>query len=270
MSTPDEDRPDQARALFAAARRERPAKGVRARTLLALHASIAERSRREGQAPVPGVRPVEPPDADIARLPRVTNKRRWSRASSAAALGLAAAVAWLIAGRARLTEPPREDYAIEAVGEDMDSTRSPQAPVPEEQRRAAQPPPAEPAVAPTAVTPASREHARRLPSAEPARTASLDLHGEIALLDQARQALAAGHHATVLRLLDRHRTAAGDKQLAAEAALLRIETHAAAGRTATSARLARQFIRENPHSALSDRARAFTQADTHPDRGASP
>jgi hypothetical protein len=76
---------------------------------------------------------------------------------------------------------------------------------------------------------------------------------EIDLIKRARGALRSGHPAHALELLERR----ASRGLAAEATLLRIETYAALGRHGEASELASRFVRENPSSALGDRAKSF-------------
>jgi hypothetical protein len=101
----------------------------------------------------------------------------------------------------------------------------------------------------------------RAPSAsdvQPAEQAKpLTLLDELGLLKRARTALRAGDAAKALALLDRHAREGSGNGLGAEAALLRIEALAALGQRTEASELAARFVRENPNSALGDRARSF-------------
>jgi hypothetical protein len=116
-----------------------------------------------------------------------------------------------------------------------------------------------PAVEAAAATPAPAPAAPA--PVEPAPAAeTLGLSEELALLKEARFALRAGDAKRALDVLDRHsRTRAADS-LHAEASLLRMEALAALGRRAEASQLATRFVRENPFSALADRARSFITA----------
>ncbi len=83
-----------------------------------------------------------------------------------------------------------------------------------------------------------------------------DLAGELALLDRARAALAAGDARGALAELDRHQRLP-TRSMSAEATLLRIQALASIGSTAEASALARAFVENNPNSPLSDRARRF-------------
>jgi hypothetical protein len=90
----------------------------------------------------------------------------------------------------------------------------------------------------------------------PAPSGSVGLERELALLDDARNALASGDAGQALALLDRHQALRGNS-LNAEATLLRIQALASTGRGDAAAALARSFITSNPNSLLADRARRF-------------
>jgi hypothetical protein len=132
-----------------------------------------------------------------------------------------------------------------------------------------------------AVRPATRQHPRPAharaaviadPHAAPAASPSSDrgtLHerpveakpmsllDELELLKRARDVLRSGDPAGALDLLDRHGREHVGRGLDAEATLLRIETYAALGRHGEASELAARFVRENPNSALGDRAKSF-------------
>lgn len=85
----------------------------------------------------------------------------------------------------------------------------------------------------------------------------LSLREELQLLGQARARLRASEALQALELLDRHARERDNRGLDAEATLLRIETYAALGRSDDASALATRFLRDNPNSALGDRARSF-------------
>jgi hypothetical protein len=99
------------------------------------------------------------------------------------------------------------------------------------------------------------------PSADPAaRVPPMTLRAELELLKRARTALRSGDAAQALELLSlqaRERTGNG---LGAEATLLRIEALAARGRHGDASELAARFVRDNPNSALGDRAKSFIRS----------
>jgi hypothetical protein len=80
---------------------------------------------------------------------------------------------------------------------------------------------------------------------------------ELALLRDARAALRSHDAHRALELIERHAAARTGDRLLAEATLLRIEALAALGRRDEASALAERFVRDNPHSALSDRATSF-------------
>jgi outer membrane protein assembly factor BamD (BamD/ComL family) len=90
----------------------------------------------------------------------------------------------------------------------------------------------------------------------------LTLVGELDLLKRARAALRSGDTRQALALLDTHARERGGSELIAEATLLRIEALSALGERVTASDLARRFVHDSPHSALSDRAKSFISADT--------
>ena len=118
------------------------------------------------------------------------------------------------------------------------------------------------ATSPTAIAPpspavtASVPRARVVGSARPPAS----LSEELALLESARAALAAGKSSDALALLDRYDGTLRGTKLRAEATILRIQVLAASGRTNEASRLAEAFLKENPGSPLVDRARSFVAA----------
>jgi hypothetical protein len=116
------------------------------------------------------------------------------------------------------------------------------------------PPPSPAAVVPpSSVVTASAPRARVLPGARPPAS----LAEELALLENARAALAAGSSADALALLDRYDDALHGTKLRAEATILRIQVLAASGRSSEASRMAETFLKDNPGSPLVDRARSF-------------
>jgi hypothetical protein len=85
----------------------------------------------------------------------------------------------------------------------------------------------------------------------------LTLLGELDLLKRARAALRSGQPRNAIALLEAHGRERGGSELIAEATLLRVEATAALGERTVASDLATRFVRENPHSALSDRAKSF-------------
>lgn len=103
----------------------------------------------------------------------------------------------------------------------------------------------------------------------PTPSGSVGLERELALLDQARNALASGNAGQALSLLDRHQGLRGNS-LNAEATLLRIQALASTGRDDAAAALARSFITSNPNSPLADRARRFSHATPEAESSGTP
>lgn len=95
------------------------------------------------------------------------------------------------------------------------------------------------------------------PSSAPKPRAAT-LEEELAFLDRARQALLQGNTSAALASLAQYEKVATSRRLGAEAALLRIQVLAAAGRGREASERAREFVRQNPNSPLVDRARSFS------------
>lgn len=107
------------------------------------------------------------------------------------------------------------------------------------------------------------------PSVAPAVTASkprfLTQSEEFALVDRARELLAAGSARAALTELDHYDRAPSARGLGAEATLLRMEALAATGRHAEASVIAERFVGQHPNSPLTDRARGFvTQRSVSP------
>lgn len=93
---------------------------------------------------------------------------------------------------------------------------------------------------------------------KPAHSASSpDLSGELALLDAASRATSAGDTALAQRLLERYDRQHERGSLRLEAAALRVEALAAAGRTAEAAARARALVAQHPQSPIAQRMRRF-------------
>jgi len=127
-----------------------------------------------------------------------------------------------------------------------------------------------PAAAPVPSKPAPGRTRSAAVSVAPAPRPQLStLRAELELLSQARSALRAGDSAQALALLDRHereRSGSGrsGNELFAEATLLRIEALSVRGEPRAASELAARFVRDNPHNALSDRAKTFIRAQPGP------
>ena len=88
----------------------------------------------------------------------------------------------------------------------------------------------------------------------------MTLLAELDLLKRARTALRSGDGGQALELLGQRAREHTGNGLDAEATLLRIEALAALGRQGEASELATRFVRENPNSALGDRAKSFIRA----------
>lgn len=99
-------------------------------------------------------------------------------------------------------------------------------------------------------------------SAAPAspRPAPTSLTGEIASLDAAREALAAGDASRALRALDEHDRKFPGGMLGPEATVLRIEALALRGDRASAARLGNAFLDAHPRSPHANRVRTLIGA----------
>ena len=115
-----------------------------------------------------------------------------------------------------------------------------------------------PALAPSVAIPGDPRDA--YPRGRVGSPPALTLADELALLQRARAAIAAGDAERALVELDRHRRGATGAQLGDEATLLRIEALIRAGRGDEAAALARAFARDNPGSPLVDRARSLAES----------
>jgi hypothetical protein len=80
---------------------------------------------------------------------------------------------------------------------------------------------------------------------------------ELALLQGARETLAAGDPNHALELLDHYARSSPKPRLLDEATVERLEALSRAGRGAEASKLAREFVAKHPGSPLVDRARAF-------------
>jgi hypothetical protein len=167
--------------------------------------------------------------------------KTWLGLATAGAVRLAAGVtagALAIYGGARVLTPeaatPSEKPAV---------TRSRPAPAPSPKEHAA----------PTAPAPAPAETAelavRRPAPAAPADT----LSEELAVLDQARRALAKRDHAGALARLDEYARRFPRRHLSSEATVLRIETLVKSGDTAQATKLGKDFLARQPNGPYAKR-----------------
>jgi hypothetical protein len=162
----------------------------------------------------------------------------------AGATALAAAAAWvLVASR------PRPDWSIAPAPERISDAR----PVPSAKPDASAA--ASASGSPKRVTPSVVSSAPRL-SATPEKSKPVTLSDEVALLDRARTALQQGDFDAALSMLETYERRP-EARLGDEAALLRMEALAGAGRKTEAAELATRFLAANPTSTLADRARSY-------------
>jgi hypothetical protein len=140
--------------------------------------------------------------------------------------------------------------------------REPREPSPMAARREARTPapPAPVAPPPLASTPKPQTSAptpTEVPVRDAADPPANTLATELAVVKQVRSALRGRDGAMALTLLDRYDTGAYGRALSVEATLLRVEALEAVGRRAEASALARRFIAENPDSPLAERAQSF-------------
>jgi hypothetical protein len=128
------------------------------------------------------------------------------------------------------------------------------------------PPPPAPAPPPSEETPppSSEEAAPRPTAATAARPAPTSLTEEVASLDTAREALAAGDASRALRALDDHARKFPGGLLGPEATVLRIEALALRGDRAAATRLGKAFLDAHPHSPHANRLRSLLGLDPPP------
>jgi hypothetical protein len=243
---------EQASELFRAARSDRPSGAARERALGAFAA-------RRSEAPAEPDSVVPASDETAPRATKEAARVRRAPFSVAAGFAAAAAVTLIIAVRhaksplaissERVLRPART-LIVSTAAEPEPPTL--EAPTPKPRLIGS-------AHAALPRRPESPESSASSVSAPviPPRVASLS--DEIAALDQVRQSLASGDATGALAKLDDYENVLGGTRLVAEAALLRIQALASAGRTAEASRRARRFIEENPGSPLVDRARGFVR-----------
>jgi len=90
------------------------------------------------------------------------------------------------------------------------------------------------------------------------------LESEIAILDSAQRALAAGQPSGALQNLDTHRRLFAKPHLLPEATLVRIEALLALGRAVEARRLGEQLLAAQPAGALSQRVRSLLNQPSKP------
>jgi outer membrane protein assembly factor BamD (BamD/ComL family) len=81
---------------------------------------------------------------------------------------------------------------------------------------------------------------------------------EVAVLDEARRAVAGARGAEAMAVLDRYQRDFPRGRLGHEAALVRMQALIQQGNHAAAAQLAEQFLKANPNSPLAPRVRALT------------
>ncbi len=181
--------------------------------------------------------------------------------STAAALGIAKwigagiAIGLITAGSAGLLQPPAEAPAPPASARHVaPPIRARIASAPrEEAPREASPPDPSPSSSAEVVP------ARSAPRVEPSASAKAErpsLAEEVALLDRAREAVAAGDAGRALTALDEHTRRFPGGALGQEALVLRIEALSMRGDRAAATRLGESFLKSFPQSPLAPRVRS--------------
>jgi hypothetical protein len=120
-------------------------------------------------------------------------------------------------------------------------------------------------VKPAALEPRAREQMKTLararapvalaPTTRPAALPATSLAVEVELLDRARAALSRKDASLALRELDRYAQQAGERSLAREASLLRIEALRALGDATSAAEIAKRLVADDPGGLTGQRAR---------------
>jgi hypothetical protein len=123
---------------------------------------------------------------------------------------------------------------------------------------AAEPPPAAPPVPPAGEIPSAQPSAA--PVDPPHASAKPSLADEVAALDVAREALAAGDAGRALRALDQHDQRFAGGMLGPEATVLRIEALLLRGDRASATRLGEAFLAAHPRSPHASRLRSLLGA----------
>jgi hypothetical protein len=162
------------------------------------------------------------------------------RLAYAVALAAAAAIVILIARLERTKEP-----WFSATAEPVSARpRAPEAPAAAE--------------APSSVAPPSSATTRAVRSALPTSAPpEPSLTAEVEALDEARRALSEGDPERALRSVDAYEKTLHGSRLRDEATILRIEALGRSGQKQAAAKLATEFVANNPNSPLVDRARAL-------------
>ena len=110
---------------------------------------------------------------------------------------------------------------------------------------------------PEAVSPEPEPTSSAAPAASAPPVANLTLAEEVAILDEARRALAQGRGAEAIAVLDRYAREVPRGRLGHEAAFVRMQALVQTGNQAAADQLADQFLQANPGSPLAPRVRAL-------------
>ena len=235
-------------ALFEAGREEHGPPAARMRTL----ETLLDTETAQLAAPVAQSNVVPIDVREVAAVPAArpsARPRPWARI----AVGLLAAAAVCLLGLVA-RDVGRRSPRIEPAADDALRV----------QRSAPRARPASDAQRTPRVSDAPREEGAPKAPAKPrpeTQRAPATLTEEVAALDAARSALAAGNPKGALAQLDRYDSKLRGARLRTEALLLRSEALAADGRKAAAAELAREFLSTYPNSPLADRARALARGE---------
>jgi TolA-binding protein len=120
-------------------------------------------------------------------------------------------------------------------------------------KHAAPPPVSQSLTAPAEDKPAPVDTADSPPRRPAARTVPDTLSGELALLDQARHALARGDYPAALATLDDYTRRFPKRHLSSEATVLRIETLVKSGDLTQAAQLGKSFLARHPNGPYAKR-----------------
>jgi hypothetical protein len=263
----DEPKPEVralALKLFAAGRSERPEPALGRRlALIGQHTAPQDRQRVE---------------ARVERSSRAHGASSLMR--SRRAFWLTAASVFVAAGLWIVAADPTRSISISPERFDVSKERAESETRESAQRDPVRETPPETSVHPPQLNEISRSSAPRpgkstdgaaraaappkAPLAALHETKPMTLVDEIELLKDARAALRAGQGRQALNLLDRYARERSSSGLEAEATLLRIEALSEVGRTKEASELAARFVRNNPNSALGDRAKSFMGSSQPP------
>jgi hypothetical protein len=123
-----------------------------------------------------------------------------------------------------------------------------------------------PSAAPRAKAPAVPSAQRNAdgPSRAPVADSASTLAAEVAAIDRARRALAAGSPSSALDILDRYDRESATHVLAPDAQALRIQAEKARGNDAVATRLAEKFLASHPNDPHADRVRRVLSGARQP------